>query len=64
MKIASVDIGMNTVILLISEIRRDKIHTLRNEYRIPRIGIGLEINKNISKEKIFELFRSYIQEMQ
>jgi exopolyphosphatase/guanosine-5'-triphosphate,3'-diphosphate pyrophosphatase len=57
MKIASIDIGTNTVILLIAEIRKNKIYTLLNEYRIPRIGKGLEINKCISNEKISELFQ-------
>jgi exopolyphosphatase / guanosine-5'-triphosphate,3'-diphosphate pyrophosphatase len=57
MKIASIDIGTNTVILLIAEIRGNKIRTLRNEYRVPRIGKGLEINKGICNDKITELIQ-------
>jgi exopolyphosphatase/guanosine-5'-triphosphate,3'-diphosphate pyrophosphatase len=52
MKIASIDIGTNTVILLIAEIKNNHIITLKNEYRVPRIGKGLEHSRNISAEKI------------
>jgi exopolyphosphatase / guanosine-5'-triphosphate,3'-diphosphate pyrophosphatase len=55
MKIASIDIGTNTVILLIAEIRNNQLFTLKNEYRVPRIGKGLENGKNIRQEKITEL---------
>jgi exopolyphosphatase / guanosine-5'-triphosphate,3'-diphosphate pyrophosphatase len=57
MKIASIDIGTNTVILLIAEIRQNKIFTIRNEYKVPRIGAGINRNKYISDEKISELIR-------
>ena len=52
MKIASIDIGTNTVILLIAEIKNNHIISLKNEYRVPRIGKGLEHSRNISAEKI------------
>jgi exopolyphosphatase / guanosine-5'-triphosphate,3'-diphosphate pyrophosphatase len=52
MKIASIDIGTNTVILLIAEIKNNHIISLKNEYRVPRIGKGLEHSRNISEEKI------------
>ncbi|MDR3668578.1 MAG: hypothetical protein P4L35_17190 [Ignavibacteriaceae bacterium] len=55
MKIASIDIGTNTVILLIAEIRQNKIYSIRNEYRVPRIGKGIESTKTISNGKITEL---------
>jgi exopolyphosphatase / guanosine-5'-triphosphate,3'-diphosphate pyrophosphatase len=55
MKIASIDIGTNTVILLIAEIRNNNIVPLINEYRVPRIGKGIESSKYISYEKITEL---------
>jgi exopolyphosphatase/guanosine-5'-triphosphate,3'-diphosphate pyrophosphatase len=57
MKIASIDIGTNTVILLIAEIKYNRIVTLRNEYRVPRIGKGLMHSKRISNEKITELIQ-------
>jgi exopolyphosphatase / guanosine-5'-triphosphate,3'-diphosphate pyrophosphatase len=55
MKIASIDIGTNTVILLIAEIRNNNIVPLINEYRVPRIGKSIESSKYISHEKITEL---------
>jgi exopolyphosphatase / guanosine-5'-triphosphate,3'-diphosphate pyrophosphatase len=57
MIIASIDIGTNTIILLIAEvdIRNKKIDPLYNEQRIPRIGKGLNPGKSIPEEKIAEL---------
>ena len=57
MIIASIDIGTNTIILLIAEanFRSKKISTLYNEQRIPRLGKGLTPGKPILKEKIEEL---------
>jgi exopolyphosphatase/pppGpp-phosphohydrolase len=42
MIIASIDIGTNTVILLIAEVDKNslEITPLLNEYRMPRIGKG------------------------
>ena len=55
MNIASIDIGTNTVILLIADISGNKLNPLINEFRIPRIGKGLITGNNISEEKIREL---------
>ncbi|MDR3610797.1 MAG: hypothetical protein P4L27_09555 [Ignavibacteriaceae bacterium] len=55
MKIASIDIGTNTVILLIAEIKNQQIITIKNEYRMPRIGQGLVPGNNIKENKIQEL---------
>jgi exopolyphosphatase/guanosine-5'-triphosphate,3'-diphosphate pyrophosphatase len=57
MNMASIDIGSNTILLLIAEVRQNSlpIYTLRNEYRAPRISAGLEANSVISNEKIEEL---------
>ena len=55
MNIASIDIGTNTVILLIAEISQHRFFPIKNEYRVPRIGKGTEISKKISQEKITEL---------
>jgi exopolyphosphatase / guanosine-5'-triphosphate,3'-diphosphate pyrophosphatase len=57
MIIASIDIGTNTIILLIAkvEVSSKKIIPLYNEQRIPRIGKGLAPGKPILKEKINEL---------
>ena len=54
MNIASIDLGSNTVLLLIADvdITSKKIKTICNEYRIPRIGQGLLPNQPINIEKI------------
>lgn len=59
MIIASIDIGTNTVLLLIADVneRTGKINSILNEFRIPRIGKGLIPDGSISNEKINELFK-------
>ena len=59
MIIASIDIGTNTIILLIAEVdvMNKKISPLYNEQRIPRIGKGLSTGKPISNRKIEELLK-------
>ncbi|MEJ2105558.1 MAG: hypothetical protein P8X47_13445 [Ignavibacteriaceae bacterium] len=53
MIVASIDIGTNTVLLLIAEVQTSgKIIPLFNEYRMPRIGKGTEQNGSITQEKI------------
>lgn len=56
MTIASIDLGTNTVLLLIAVTEKNgKIIPLANEYRIPRVGKGLKPGSPISMEKILEL---------
>ncbi len=52
MIVASIDIGTNTVLLLITKVEYDSLVPLRNEYRIPRLGKGLEPGQNIKDDKI------------
>jgi exopolyphosphatase / guanosine-5'-triphosphate,3'-diphosphate pyrophosphatase len=52
MNIASIDIGTNTILLLIAKVTDSKIIPLHNEYRIPRIGKGIKANHPITQEKI------------
>lgn len=64
MIIASIDIGTNTVLLLIAEVDENsfEISPLLNEYRMPRIGRGLKLNKNIvvdRMEKLFDVLSEY-----
>jgi exopolyphosphatase/guanosine-5'-triphosphate,3'-diphosphate pyrophosphatase len=57
MIVASIDIGTNTVLLLIAEVSKDnKLTTILNEYRIPRIGKGLLPGEPIAENKVKELF--------
>jgi len=55
---ASIDIGTNTVLLLIAKVnmKSRKITTLLNEYRMPRIGKAIKDTGIISKEKIKLLY--------
>ncbi|MBT8378613.1 MAG: rod shape-determining protein [Ignavibacteria bacterium] len=54
MTVASIDIGTNTVLLLIAKIVKNKhlIEPLYEEQRMPRLGKGLKKNGKISDEKI------------
>ncbi len=59
MIVSSIDVGTNTVILLVAEVDKNanKIIPLYNEQRIPRIGRNLKNGSEISADKIKELFR-------
>lgn len=65
MNVASIDIGSNTVLLLIAQINliENDFKVLKNEYRIPRISKGLSQNNNINDYKINELM-SVLEEYQ
>lgn len=63
MTVASIDIGTNTVLLLIAEIdiENEKIKTISDLHRIPRLGKGLLAGEKIKKEKI-DLFLEIMSE--
>lgn len=58
MTIASIDIGTNTVLLLIADVDpvTRKIIPLINEYRMPRIGQGTNRSGRISQERLKLLY--------
>jgi exopolyphosphatase/guanosine-5'-triphosphate,3'-diphosphate pyrophosphatase len=58
MNVASIDIGTNTAILLIAEANtfNFSLRPMHNEYRMPRIGKGLQPDGAISEVKINLLF--------
>ncbi len=56
MKVASIDIGSNTVLLLIAEIVNSEIIPIVNEFRIPRISTRLSNSGVISDESIEKLY--------
>jgi exopolyphosphatase/guanosine-5'-triphosphate,3'-diphosphate pyrophosphatase len=58
MIVASIDIGTNTVLLLIARIdtKDGKIIPILNDYRLPRIGKGIKKSGRISNERIINLF--------
>ncbi len=49
---ASIDIGTNTVLLLIAEIKNQKLKVLREEQRVPRLGKDVDRDKNLSEAGI------------
>jgi exopolyphosphatase / guanosine-5'-triphosphate,3'-diphosphate pyrophosphatase len=57
MIVASIDIGTNTVLLLITRFENGKLQAVLNEYRIPRLGKGLKPGKEIKQDKIELLFK-------
>ncbi len=54
MTIASIDIGSNTVLLLIAEYdpSSQRIVTIENHYKTPRLGEGLKLGDTINETKI------------
>ena len=58
MKIASIDIGSNTVLLLIAEVdcQNMQFHPLLNIYSMPRISKGINTSNIISASSINDLF--------
>ena len=60
MIIASIDIGTNTILLLIAEIDdiSKRISTLHDELRTPRLGRGLLANSPIKQEKVELLYKT------
>ena len=49
-RVASIDIGTNTILLLISEVKRGKIHPLFEMETVVRLGEGVQKNKMLLKE--------------
>lgn len=61
---AAIDIGTNTVLLLVAKINEGKIHTLYEAQRIPRLGKGVDSNRNINDEaasRVIEALTDYKQ---
>lgn len=65
---ASIDIGTNTVLLLVAEIQKGRIEVLEEKQRIPRLGKGVDKLKNLdpnSMERVLtnlKEYRYYLQE--
>ena len=61
MKIASIDIGTNTILMLIAEIEGNRISgILRDEHAIARMGKGVDENRCINQEA-FERVLGFLQ---
>ncbi len=61
MKIASIDIGTNTVLLLICEVKNGIILPVKEQFRIPRIGRGLFVKKEIPEDAVSDLVKILLE---
>ncbi len=59
MTVASIDIGTNTVLMVVAEYdsATKNIQTILNEYRIPRLGKALKPGNPITDDKVLELIK-------
>lgn len=46
---AAIDIGTNTVLLLVAEVTEGGIKPIHEEHRVPRLGKGVDADKNINE---------------
>jgi len=63
-RISVIDIGTNTCLLLIAELQDGKLNTIVEKQEIPRLGKGVDSEKNISKdayERVLPVLKSYIE---
>ena len=61
-RISVIDIGTNTCLLLIAELQNGKLETIVEKQEIPRLGKGVDSEKNISKdafERVLSVLKSY-----
>lgn len=49
---AAIDIGSNTVLLLIAEYDGEKMQVIHQEQRMPRLGKGVDEHRNLSEEAV------------
>jgi exopolyphosphatase/guanosine-5'-triphosphate,3'-diphosphate pyrophosphatase len=57
MTVASIDIGSNTVLLLIAKAKHDDLDTILNQYEVPRISRDLDKNGSITPEAVDRLVK-------
>lgn len=58
---ASIDIGTNTVLLLIAENSALGLHVIHEEQRVPRLGKGVDRDRNLSDEAISRVIQALIE---
>lgn len=59
---AAIDIGTNTVLLLVGEVRRGRLHIIDEAHRAPRLGRGVDEAQNLSPEamdRVIEVLTDY-----
>jgi exopolyphosphatase / guanosine-5'-triphosphate,3'-diphosphate pyrophosphatase len=58
---AAIDIGTNTILLLVADVDNDNVRVLHEEQRTPRIGKGVDQNRVISMEAMERAFLVLIE---
>jgi len=58
---ASIDIGTNTVLLLIGRVNNDKVEVVHEEQRVPRLGRGVDGDKKLSQAGMIRVIESLIE---
>ncbi len=59
---AAIDIGTNTVLLLVAEYENGVIKNVHEEHRVPRLGKGVDADKNINEaatERVIDALSAY-----
>lgn len=59
---AAIDIGTNTVLLLVAEVKEGGIKPIHEEHRVPRLGKGVDADKNINEaatERVVSALNEY-----
>ena len=55
---AAIDIGTNTVLLLVAEVVRDKLNVIEEQQRIPRLGRGVDKEQNLAQESMDRVIKA------
>lgn len=61
---ASIDIGTNTVLLLVAENVSGELHILEDYQRVPRLGQGVDQNHNLSEEAMGRVIKVLVEYQQ
>jgi len=61
MRAASIDIGTNTVLLLVADIENDSIKSVIEKQRIPRLGKGVDKEKNLHPESMQRVINNLLE---
>jgi exopolyphosphatase/guanosine-5'-triphosphate,3'-diphosphate pyrophosphatase len=60
-KAAAIDIGTNTVLLLVAEVEGGRIRELRTEQRIPRLGKGVDAAGNLAPDRMLAVIEALVE---
>lgn len=61
---AAIDIGTNTVLLLVAKVKDGNIDPVHEEHRVPRLGKGVDADKNINEhatQRVISVLKEYKQ---